>query len=323
MAKTKREGTNLVKNPFKKGMLSSIFNAGTISAYLENALYTNRLSDSRIMVLYNYFTPLDTIIQNIIAVLSGTILNRKAATRQVELTQKGMQPHVHGIFFETEKAYAKTTAEYQSLTIGGTESFYGGSRYSIETRITNYITATGTDVTLDTARAIAVDLLASISGDITDQTSEKVNVNTNKVAVKTAVANSTTGVWYCYLGLMMVYILTPLAAIAYLPMTFIYKAAKQQIKTLMVPKASIRKILSHLFKVGETFTAKNNGTVDLWIGLAETATDPVLVWYLLPAGATVTDIAYSLLGNPTFKFVMTKNASLTTAGDLTFTVNGI
>jgi hypothetical protein len=323
MAKKKQEGTNLVKNPFKTGMLSSIFNAGIISAFIENALYTKRLLDSRIMDLYNYFTPLDTILQAIIAVLTGKILDRKSATRQVELTQKGMQPHVHGIFFETEKAYAKTTSEYARLTMGGTESFYGGSRFSITTRVTAYIAATGTDVTLNAARTIAVDLLAHLSGDIADQTSEKVNVNTDKVSVKTAVENSTTGVWYVYLGLMMIYILTPLMAIAFIPMTFIYKAARQQIKTLMVPKASIRKILSHLFKVGETFTAKNNGTVDLLIGLALTATDPVLVWYLLPAGQTVTDIAYSLLGNPTYKFVMTKNANLTTAGDLTFTVNGI
>ena len=318
-----KEGSNLFKNPFKTAMKSSIENAGTISAYVENALYLKRLLDSRIMDLYNYFTPLDTIIQDIIAALAGKILDRKSATRTVELNKKGMQPHVHGIFFETEKAYAKTTAEYARLTMGGTDSFYNGSEYSITTLITAYITATGTDVTLNAARAIAVDLLAHISGDKSAQTTEKVNVNTNKVSVKTAVENSTTGLWYVYLGLMMVNILTPLMTAAMLPMDFIYKAAKQQIKTLMVPKASNRKILSHLFKIGETVTIKNNTAIGLWVGLAETATSEVLVWYFIAGNTTATEIAYSLLGNPTFKFVMTKNADLVNAGDLTFTVNGI
>src|ERR1035441_4888656 len=176
-----KEGSNLFKNPFKTAMKSSIENAGTISAYVENALYLKRLLDSRIMDLYNYFTPLDTIIQDIIAALAGKILDRKSATRTVELNKKGMQPHVQGIFFETEKAYAKTTAEYARLTMGGTDSFYNGSEYSITTLITAYITATGTDVTLNAARAIAVDLLAHISGDKSAQTTEKVNVNTRSV----------------------------------------------------------------------------------------------------------------------------------------------
>jgi hypothetical protein len=91
----------------------------------------------------------------------------------------------------------------------------------------------------------------------------------------------------------------------------------------MVPKASNRKILSHLFKIGETVTIKNNTAIGLWVGLAETATSEVLVWYFIAGNTTATEIAYSLLGNPTFKFVMTKNADLVNAGDLTFTVNGI
>jgi hypothetical protein len=230
---------------------------------------------------------------------------------------------VHGIFFETEKAYAKTTDEYARLTMGGTDSFYKGARFSIKTRVTTYITATDTDVTLDAARAIAVDLLAHIQDEGTAQTTEKVNVNTDKVSVKNAVENSTTGVWYVYLGLMMVNILTPLMTAAMLPMDFIYKASKQQIKTLVVPKASVRKVLMHLFKVGETFTVKNNTALGLWIGLAQTSDGPVAVWYFVPGNETLSDIAYSLLGNQTYKFVMTKNESLDTAGDLTFTVNGI
>ena len=108
-----------------------------------------------------------------------------------------------------------------------------------------------------------------------------------------------------------------------LPMDFIYKASKQQIKTLVVPKASVRKVLMHLFKVGETFTVKNNTALGLWIGLAQTSDGPVAVWYFVPGNETLSDIAYSLLGNQTYKFVMTKNESLDTAGDLTFTVNGI
>ncbi len=319
----KKTGTNLVKNPFKKAMKSSIENAGTISTYIEEALYVKRLLDSRIMTLYNYFTPLDAVLQAIIAALVGKILDRKSATRTIELTMKGMQPHVHGIFFETEKAYAKTTAEYARLTMGGTESFYNESRFNVKARVQAYITATGTDATLNAARAIAVDLLAHIGGDISAQTAEKVNVNTNKAAVKVAVDNSTTGVWYVYLGLMMVYILTPLMAIAFLPMTFIYKAAKQKIKKVYVPKATIKKILSHLFKLGETVTITNNGSIGLWVGLAATAKSTVLVWYFIPADTTVTNIAYTLLGNPADKFVMVKNADLTTAGDLTFTINGI
>ena len=325
MKKSSKEntGTHLVLNPFEKAMDSSVDNAATISASVLNALYNARLSDTRILALYNYYLALDTPVQDAAIAQAAGMVERVAATKAVVDTVEGMQPYVHAIFLGIENVYPKGSPNYNRLLIGGTEGFYKHSRNAKVTRLNALVAAIGSDGSLAAVKILVQNLATNLGGNITSQSTEKTNVKTDAANVKSDIAAATKGLWYVYFGLMMVYITNVALAIAFFPMEFIYKAAKQTIKTVYVPKATIKKILSHLFKVGETFTAKNNGTVDLYIGLAQTATSDVLVWYLLPAGATVTDIAYSLLGNPTFKFVMTKNASLTTAGDLTFTVNGI
>ncbi len=322
MAK-KNRGTNLVQNPFKKAMLSSVDNAGTISGTVMNNLNLKKGTDSRIMDAYNYYLPFDTAVQNTVVALRQAINEKLTSTKVIQLTEKGFALRLHAIFIGVEGVYVKHSSNYDRLLIGGAESFESVTRNLQKDRLIALETAIGSDVSLTAVKALVTSLKNDVISGISGQQSEIMNVSTDSASVKTVVSNATTALWVVYFMLMIIFIANVSLAIAYFPMTFIYKAAKQMIKTVYVPKATIKKILSHLFKIGETFTAKNNGTVDLWIGLAETSTSDVLVWYLLPAGATVTDIAYSLLGNPTFKFVMTKNASLTTAGDLTFTVNGI
>ncbi len=321
MARKKQKGTNLGKNPFMRAMISSVENAGTICAAILNALYDARLTDSRILDLYNYFLPLNTAVQNIIIALSGDMIRKKGATNQIEMTQEGLQPFIHAIFLAIENVYAKGTVGYKRLLAGGTASFYKVSKNGKLTRLNALNTAIGTDVSLAAVKVLVEDLIEQLGGDIKAQSTEIFHVKTDSASVKTAVANAANGVWYVYHGLMMVYTLDPALALALLPMEFIYKASKQTSKKVYVPKASIRKILSHLFKIGETITMKNNGTTDLWVGFAETVKDGVKAWYLLPAGETVTAINYNVLGDVTFKFVMVKNSDLTTSGDITFSIN--
>ena len=118
----------------------------------------------------------------------------------------------------------------------------------------------------------------------------------------------------------MLFIDTPAAALAFLPMDLIYKAANQKIYTLLVPSASLRKICIHLFKEGEMVQMTNNRSVDLKIGLALNAKATVLIWYTLRAGQTVT-INPRLLGDVAMKYVMTENEDIDITGDITFIIN--
>jgi len=157
--------------------------------------------------------------------------------------------------------------------------------------------------------------------DKTNQTGEKTIVKTNTTDINTLRDACTQGLWYVYAGLLMILILTPTGVLAYFPMELIYKASKAITHDVFVPAKAKKKICIHLFKAGETFTLTNNLLVPILVGMALSATSTVLVWYSIAPGATVTDQNPTLLGDIAFKYIMTMNASLTTAGDITFTIN--
>ena len=100
----------------------------------------------------------------------------------------------------------------------------------------------------------------------------------------------------------------------------IYASTANKIYTLEVACHIIRKICIHLFKIGETVTIENDGTVSLQVGLAFNAKATVLVWYTVAAGETVT-IKPDLMGSLDFKYVIVKNADLYVKGHLVFTIN--
>ena len=319
----KKSGTNLVKNPYKKAMKSSVENAGTISGTVMNGLNLKKTTDVRIQAAYDYYLPFDTVLQATVLALRQAVIDKLTATGVIHLTEEGFAKRLHKIFHKIEDVYDIGTPEYNHLLMGGAESFESVSRNAQETRLQNLYDAIGTDASLVAAKALLLSLKNDVSTGIHGQQDKILDVAIDSASVKTVVTNATTGLWVVYFMLMIVFIADVAKAIAFFPMEFIYKAARQTIKTLMVPKASIRKILSHLFKVGETVTIRNNTAVGLWVGLALTAKDTVALWYFIPGNTTVTDIAYSLLGNPAYKFVMVKNTDLMNSGDLTFTINGI
>jgi hypothetical protein len=323
MAKKANTGSNLAKNPFKTAMQSAINNAATISAYVLAALYSLRLTDIRILALYNYLLTTDTAIQLDTVELTAETIQKIAATKVIATTQKGLQPFVKEIFRQIDNVYNEGTPNYNRLLIGGTKGFYGGSRNAIMTRFNALVTAIGSDASLATTKVLAQTVATNILTNTSAQTGAKTTMSSTAGDVKTDVVNSTKALWYVYGGLIQIFINTPATILTFFPMTFIYFASKIRTKTVVVPKATIKKILKHLFKVGETVTIKNNGTGNLMVGLALTATSEVLIWYVILPGETVTNINYNLLGNVTYPFVMVQNASLTLSGNITFTINGI
>ena len=149
-------------------------------------------------------------------------------------TPKGLQPFVHKIFMGIENVYAKGTNRYDDLLIGGTESFYGGTRNEKLVRFNALLVTIGGDAALAAVKAIVLSVRDNIQAGVTAQNAEVSNVNTDKASVKVVVFNAYTGLWVVYFMLMIIYVLTPALAIAFFPMEFIYKAAKQKIKTVFV-----------------------------------------------------------------------------------------
>jgi hypothetical protein len=216
--------------------------------------------------------------------------------------------------------FPEGSEEYDRLLIGGSTPFYNGSRALRFIRVNALITAIGDITALATLKAQIQDYADALSGKKTIQTVKKKNVKIDTVEINVLKDNCTSALWYVYLGLLMLFIDTPAAALAFLPMDLIYKAANQKIYTLLVPSASLRKICIHLFKEGEMVQMTNNRSVDLKIGLALNAKATVLIWYTLRAGQTVT-INPRLLGDVAMKYVMTENEDIDITGDITFIIN--
>ena len=120
--------------------------------------------------------------------------------------------------------------------------------------------------------------------------------------------------------LMNIFVDTDFSSEYFSSRKIVFASTAKKIYTLEVACHFIRKICIHLFKIGETVTIENDGTVSLQVGLAFNAKATVLVWYTVAAGETVT-IKPDLMGDLKFKYVMVKNADLYVKGHLVFTIN--
>ena len=312
-------GTHLNKNPYKTAMNSSIPIGLEISTYVYDALYANRL-DADITPLYDYYGPKHLAFLAEAGVKTEDFVERKAATKQVVISNKDLKPNLTEWIRQINDLHRKGTAEYDRLLIGGTESFYNGSRAQKLLRINALILAFGIIAEYAALKILVMAYRDSRVTKTATQTTKKNAVNTAGTNVNTLRNACTNGLWYVLCGLLMIDIEHPELALAYFPMELIYKASRMIIKTLLVPAHSVRKICSHTWKPGETATLTNNRDVPLQVGLALSATSPVLVWYTLGVGITI-ELDPRLLGNIAFKFIMVKNDDLMNSGDITFTIN--
>ena len=313
-------GTNLIKNYFKSAMKSSYPVAVIISQFVRDMLFTNQAVDARILALYTYYNPLNIALAAIAARRDADLIAKKAATKQVVTTVAGMKIAVRSWVRQIIIEYEEGSERYDQLLIGGRKEFYSGSRASRLIRVNALITAIGSDASLADLKLEVQAYADVMSGKTLTQTGKKGAVDTDITALNAAVDAAAEGVWYCFHGLMMVFISTPKKVLAYFPMELIYNATHEKSYTLRVPKREKRKICMRFFKPGDTVTMENLGTVDLLVAITQTAKWEPTAWYLLPAGAIVT-ISPSLLGSTAYKFVMVKNDDFNTTGDMKFTIH--
>ena len=313
-------GTNLIKNYFRTAMKISNPLAVIISQFVRDMLFTNQAVDARILALFTYYNPLNIALAAIAARRDADLIAKKAATKQVVTTVAGMKIAVRSWVRQILMVYEQDSERYDELLIGGRKEFYSGSRASRLIRVNALVVAIGTDASLADLKLEVQAHADAMSGKTLTQTGKKGAVDTDITALNNAVDAAAEGVWYCFHGLMMVFISTPKKALAYFPMELIYKALHEKFYTLRVPKREKRKICMRYFKPGDTVTMENLSTVDLLVAITQTAKSEPTLWYLLPAGAIVT-LNPSVLGNIAYKFVMVKNDDFNTTGDIKFTIH--
>ena len=315
-------GTNLIKNIFRRAMKVSTSYALQISQFVRDMLFTNQAVDVRIAALYTYYNPLNIALAAIAARRDADKILKVAATQQVITTVAGMKTAVRKWVRQILMEYEEGSERYDELLIGGRKGFYSGSRASRLLRVKALVLAIGTDASLAALKLEVQAYADALEGKTQTQSSKKGSVDTDIAAMKNAVDAAAEGVWYCFHGLMMVFISTPKKALAYFPMELIYKATHEKSYTEQVPKREKRKICIKHFKPGDTVTMENLANVDLWVAITQTAKSEPTTWYLLPAGTIVT-INPSLLGNIAYKFVMVKNDDFNTTGDIKFTIHAV
>jgi len=313
-------GTNLIKNIFRRAMKVSTSYSLQISQFVRDMLFANQAVDARIAALYTYYNPLNIALAAIAARRDADKILKVAATQQVVTTVAGMKIAVRRWVRKIIMVYEEGSPRYDELLIGGRKGFYSGSRASRLLRINALVIAIGTDASLADLKLDVQAYADVMEGKTQTQTSKKGSVDTDITAMKNAVDAAAEGVWYCFHGLMMVFISTPKKALAYFPMELIYKATHEKTYSLQVPKREKRKICMRRFKPGDTVTMENLTTVDLFVALTQTAKSEPTLWYLLPAGAIVT-LNPNVLGNIAYKFVMVKNDDFNTTGDIKFTIH--
>ncbi len=315
-----KKGSRLGLNPFKRAMRASIEIAGTISAFLRATLEAKKGDDERIEDLHDYFVPYDDALQEEVLRQSGDLLERRAHTKQTNITIKGLQPHLRKWMRLTENVYEVDSEEFMRLFIGGTKDFYKGPRFSKLGRLKTLILGIGNDLALAAVKAMVQERVDVFTGNSNTQTDKVMNVKTNSANVKKIVEESSEAIWYVYLGLLMIFIKNSKLALAFLPMELIYKAAKQKIYTKVVKAKTKMKLCNHRFKRGEKVTITNNKKVDLWVGLARDAKTNDIVWYLIKGGDTA-NIDAELLGDLRYKYVMCLNKSGKVSGNITFVIH--
>lgn len=315
-----KSGTNLDKNPFAEAMNSSMANAAEISEKVLTALVSQQSTDSRIADLVTYYDPLNQPFQDQAALLTSDVIVKVASTKKVVTTVKGMSVQLKSWTKQIANVYDEGTDEYNRLLIGGTKSFYSGSRTKRLIRVNALIVAIGTDTSLAAVLAQIKSYSIKLSKSIASQTSNKTTVETGSSDINDLRDACTKGLWYVYCGLIMIFIDTPSKALKFFPMEFIYNAANMITHKLVVPAHTLKKICIHTFKLGETVTLTNNLVVPVKVGLALDAKATVLLWYTVFPGEPVT-ITPAELGNILYKYIMAENDDLFISGDITFTIN--
>ncbi len=315
-----KSGTNLDKNPFAEAMNSSIANAAEISEKVLTALQSQQLTDSRIADLVTYYDPINQPFQDQAALQTSDVIVKVASTKKVVTTVKGMSVQLKSWIKQIANVYDEGTDDYNRLLIGGTKSFYSGSRTKRLIRVNALIVAIGTDPLLATVLPQIQAYSDKLSKSIASQTSNVTTVGAGSSDINDLRDDCTKGLWYVYCGLIMIFIDTPSKALKFFPMEFIYNAANMITHTMMVPAHTLKKICIHTFKLGETVTLTNNLVVPIKVGLALDAKATVLLWYTVFPGEPVT-ITPDKLGNILYKYIMTENDDLLIAGDITFTIN--
>ncbi len=312
-------GSNLEKNPFKRAMVSSYSVAGQISQFLDDTLNANQASDSRIADLYTIYKPINIGLNKAIIGHEASFNQRTAETTDIKTFEAGISDEVNIWWRKITDVYEKGTTKFNTLWAGGNTSFYKKSRQSNINRMSTLVTAIGSDASLAALKTIVENYLATYQSLVTAQTSDKTSVKSGKTDIDIALDAATTGLWYVYSGLLMVFLPEVSKATAFFPMELIRRADKLREYRLLVPMASSRKICSRKWKTGDKVTMVNNREVDLEIGLtADSAVLPT-TWYTLLANTTV-NIIPADLGDTHNKFVIVKNIDLTTTGDITFTL---
>ena len=317
---TVHRGSNLENNPFAAAMDSSIANAAEISEKVLTALVSQQLTDSRIADLVTYYDPINQPFQDQAALSTSDVIVKKASTKKVVTTVKGMSVQLKSWIKQIANVYDEGTDDYNRLLIGGATSFYNGSRKKRLIRVNALITAIGTDPLLATVLLQIKTYSDKLSKSIAWQTSNVTAVGTDTTDINTYRDACTKGLWYVYCGLIMIFIDTPSKALKFFPMEFIYNAANMITHKLAVPAHTLKKICIHTFKLGETVTLTNNLVVPVKVGLALDAKATVLLWYTVFPGEPVT-ITPAELGNILYKYIMAENDDLFISGDITFTIN--
>ncbi len=314
-------GTTIVINPFDVPMHSSNSNASNISSGTMDSLDTYTGGNAKIIALKPAYKILNDTLQDEIVKQGKDLKERISDSSDLKKFLKDFQPELAEWVLQITNVYRKDTTDYDRLLHGGLTSFYVTNPRNRLTRIKGLIAGIGDDEALADLK-IQVQAYADLLNDkIQKQRGEASQVKTDTATMKTCVDNASVGLFVIYGTLITVFANDPLQIAAFFPMNLIYQASNQKSYTKQVPKASKRKICIHTIKPGETFSMINNYAVDLLVALTRNAKTEPEEWYLLPAGAMVTNQLPSILGNTAFKYVMVKNEDIEEKGDITFIIN--
>ena len=269
--------------------------------------------------MYTIYKPINIGLNKAIIGHEASFNQRTAETTDIKTFEAGISDEVNIWWRKITDVYEKGTTKFNTLWAGGNTSFYKKSRQSNINRMSTLVTAIGSDASLAALKTIVENYLATYQSLVTAQTSDKTSVKSGKTDIDIALDAATTGLWYVYSGLLMVFLPEVSKATAFFPMELIRRADKLREYRLLVPMASSRKICSRKWKIGDKITMVNNRDVDLEIGLTADSSVLPTTWYTLPANTTV-NIIPADLGDTHNKFVIVKNIDLTTTGDITFTL---
>ncbi|MEI6509265.1 MAG: hypothetical protein WCO54_12335 [Bacteroidota bacterium] len=314
-------GTTINVNPLDKPMHSSVDNAVDISGAVLVALDSYTGNNQQIIGLRSYYKPKhDALVAEVSK--KGVIFDaRKTDTRSLKEFKKDFKPEYREWVLAITNVFREDSDDYNRLLIDGAKSFYVNDSKKRLIRINKLISAIGSNEDLADIKLRIQVYATLLSSKIQSQGGNTSGVITEATNLNNCINVCSKGLWYVLGTLITVYVDDPDQILAFFPMRLIYKAANQKSYTLLVPKASRRKVCIHLFKEGETITITNKGLVDLKIALTRNQKGEPTAWYTLPSGHTVTNIAPTVIGDTALRYVMVKNENLDTRGDINFIIN--